>query len=180
MFDMFHLFYFFLVCHFWNAYWQYVGPHIKIQNTNTLHQQNCISPQSGHIAFNVIFMLLSFYCYTQMSLPFNRLWSLMWGYGSQVPMSVTSQRTWHSSSTFDTSGGHSATKPPSSLLIFWMRDYRIVINHWFPMSVDHKTTKPAAPLVPPKKPAPPPGKGRPGSLPPKRPDKPFTSSPNLK
>ncbi|XP_075893995.1 CD2-associated protein [Nelusetta ayraudi] len=45
---------------------------------------------------------------------------------------------------------------------------------------DHKTAKPAAPLVPPKKPAPPPGKGRPGSLPPKRPDKPFTSSPNLK
>nr|XP_046228586.1 CD2-associated protein isoform X2 [Scatophagus argus] len=45
---------------------------------------------------------------------------------------------------------------------------------------DHKPSKPAAPLVPPKKPVPPPGKGRPGSLPPKRPDKPLAPSPNLR
>ncbi|XP_020499672.1 CD2-associated protein isoform X1 [Labrus bergylta] len=45
---------------------------------------------------------------------------------------------------------------------------------------DHKPSKPAAPVVPPKKPVPPPGKGRPGSLPPKRPDKPLAPSPNLK
>ncbi|XP_028461082.1 CD2-associated protein [Perca flavescens] len=45
---------------------------------------------------------------------------------------------------------------------------------------DHKPSKPAAPLVPPKKPVPPPGKGRPGSIPPKRPDKPLAPSPNLK
>nr|XP_033475612.1 CD2-associated protein isoform X1 [Epinephelus lanceolatus] len=47
---------------------------------------------------------------------------------------------------------------------------------------DHKPSKPAAPLVPPKKPVPPPGKGRPGpgSLPPKRPDKPLAPSTNLK
>ncbi|XP_060907317.1 CD2-associated protein [Labrus mixtus] len=45
---------------------------------------------------------------------------------------------------------------------------------------DHKPSKPAAPIVPPKKPVPPPGKGRPGSLPPKRPDKPLAPSPNLK
>lgn len=45
---------------------------------------------------------------------------------------------------------------------------------------DHKPSKPAAPVVPPKKPVPPPGKGRPGILPPKRPDKPLVPSPNLK
>ncbi|XP_039637824.1 CD2-associated protein isoform X2 [Perca fluviatilis] len=45
---------------------------------------------------------------------------------------------------------------------------------------DHKPSKPAAPLVPPKKPVPPPGKGRPGSIPPKRPDKPLAPSPSLK
>ncbi|XP_010880974.1 CD2-associated protein isoform X3 [Esox lucius] len=45
---------------------------------------------------------------------------------------------------------------------------------------DHKTSKPAAPLVPPKKPVPPPGKGRPVSLPPKRPDKPLAPSPGAK
>lgn len=45
---------------------------------------------------------------------------------------------------------------------------------------DSKPTKPAAPVVPPKKPVPPPGKGRPGSFPPKRPDKPLVPSPNLK
>ncbi|XP_042359484.1 CD2-associated protein isoform X2 [Plectropomus leopardus] len=45
---------------------------------------------------------------------------------------------------------------------------------------DAKPSKPAAPVVPPKKPIPPPGKGRPGSLPPKRPDKPLAPSPNLK
>ncbi|CAK6976951.1 CD2-associated protein [Scomber scombrus] len=45
---------------------------------------------------------------------------------------------------------------------------------------DQKPSKPAAPVVPPKKPVPPPGKGRPGILPPKRPDKPLTPSPNLK
>uniref|UniRef100_A0A3Q2YQV5 Osteoclast-stimulating factor 1 n=1 Tax=Hippocampus comes TaxID=109280 RepID=A0A3Q2YQV5_HIPCM len=44
---------------------------------------------------------------------------------------------------------------------------------------DPKPHKPAAPL-PPKKPVPPPGKGKPGNLPPKRPDKPLTPSPNLK
>lgn len=41
---------------------------------------------------------------------------------------------------------------------------------------DQKPGKPAAPVVPPKKPVPPPGKGRPGSLPPKRPDKPLAPS----
>ncbi|XP_041720867.1 CD2-associated protein isoform X1 [Coregonus clupeaformis] len=41
---------------------------------------------------------------------------------------------------------------------------------------DHKLSKPTAPLVPPKKPVPPPGKGRPGILPPKRPDKPLAPS----
>ncbi|GAA6218610.1 CD2-associated protein isoform X3 [Lates japonicus] len=45
---------------------------------------------------------------------------------------------------------------------------------------DHKPSKPAAPVVPPKKPIPPPGKGRQGSVPPKRPDKPLNPSPNLK
>ncbi|XP_070705400.1 CD2-associated protein isoform X2 [Pempheris klunzingeri] len=45
---------------------------------------------------------------------------------------------------------------------------------------EHKPSKPTAPVVPPKKPVPPPGKGRPGSLPPKRPDKPLAPSPNLK
>ncbi|XP_023270794.1 CD2-associated protein isoform X1 [Seriola lalandi dorsalis] len=45
---------------------------------------------------------------------------------------------------------------------------------------DHKPSKPAAPVVPPKKPIPPPGKGRQGSIPPKRPDKPLAPSPNLK
>uniref|UniRef100_A0A671TZU7 Osteoclast-stimulating factor 1 n=1 Tax=Sparus aurata TaxID=8175 RepID=A0A671TZU7_SPAAU len=40
--------------------------------------------------------------------------------------------------------------------------------------------EPAAPMVPPKKPIPPPGKGRPGSIPPKRPDKPLASSPTHK
>lgn len=45
---------------------------------------------------------------------------------------------------------------------------------------DPKPSKPAAPLVPPKKPAPPPGKGRPGGFPPKRPDKPLAPSPSLK
>ncbi|KAI3364060.1 hypothetical protein L3Q82_010879 [Scortum barcoo] len=45
---------------------------------------------------------------------------------------------------------------------------------------DHKPSKPAAPVVPPKKPVPPPGKGRPVGLPPKRPDKPLAPSPNLK
>uniref|UniRef100_A0A3P8PCN8 Osteoclast-stimulating factor 1 n=1 Tax=Astatotilapia calliptera TaxID=8154 RepID=A0A3P8PCN8_ASTCA len=40
--------------------------------------------------------------------------------------------------------------------------------------------KPAAPLVPPKKPVPPPGKGRPGMIPPKRPEKPLASSPSFK
>ncbi|XP_077408470.1 CD2-associated protein isoform X1 [Vanacampus margaritifer] len=44
---------------------------------------------------------------------------------------------------------------------------------------DPKPSKPAAPL-PPKKPVPPPGKIKPGILPPKRPDKPLTPSPNLK
>ncbi|XP_056150281.1 CD2-associated protein isoform X2 [Lampris incognitus] len=44
---------------------------------------------------------------------------------------------------------------------------------------DQKPSKPAAPVVPPKKPVPPPGKGRPGSIPPKRPDKPLTPSPSL-
>ncbi|XP_029606015.1 CD2-associated protein isoform X2 [Salmo trutta] len=45
---------------------------------------------------------------------------------------------------------------------------------------DHKVSKPTAPLVPPKKPVPPPSKGRPGSLPPKRPDKPLAPSPGSK
>ncbi|KAM3603492.1 uncharacterized protein V6R79_023476 [Siganus canaliculatus] len=45
---------------------------------------------------------------------------------------------------------------------------------------DHKSSKPAAPVVPPKKPVPPPGKARPGSFPPKRPDKPLAPSPSLK
>ncbi|XP_034382851.1 CD2-associated protein isoform X4 [Cyclopterus lumpus] len=45
---------------------------------------------------------------------------------------------------------------------------------------DHRPSKPAAPVVPPKKPVPPPGKGRPGGFLPKRPDKPLTPSPNLK
>ncbi|XP_018558923.1 CD2-associated protein isoform X2 [Lates calcarifer] len=45
---------------------------------------------------------------------------------------------------------------------------------------DHKPSKPAAPVVPPKKPIPPPGKSRQGSIPPKRPDKPLNPSPNLK
>ncbi|KAJ8009151.1 hypothetical protein DPEC_G00085920 [Dallia pectoralis] len=45
---------------------------------------------------------------------------------------------------------------------------------------DIKTSKPAAPLVPPKKPVPPPGKSRPVSLPPKRPDKPLVPSPVAK
>ncbi|KAM9703731.1 CD2-associated protein isoform 2-T2 [Menidia menidia] len=44
---------------------------------------------------------------------------------------------------------------------------------------EHKS-KPAAPVVPPKKPVPPPLKNRPGSIPPKRPDKPLAPSPNLK
>ncbi|KAF3849487.1 hypothetical protein F7725_019206 [Dissostichus mawsoni] len=44
-------------------------------------------------------------------------------------------------------------------------------------TLEHKPSKPAAPVVPPKKPVPPPGKGRPGSLPPKRPDKPLAPSP---
>ncbi|XP_029589399.1 CD2-associated protein isoform X2 [Salmo trutta] len=41
---------------------------------------------------------------------------------------------------------------------------------------DQKLSKPTAPLVPPKKPVPPPGKGKPGVLPPKRPDKPLAPS----
>ncbi|XP_059212144.1 CD2-associated protein [Centropristis striata] len=45
---------------------------------------------------------------------------------------------------------------------------------------DHKPSKPAAPVVPPKKPIPPPGRGRPGNLPPKRPDKPLAPSQSLK
>ncbi|XP_029352319.1 CD2-associated protein isoform X2 [Echeneis naucrates] len=45
---------------------------------------------------------------------------------------------------------------------------------------DHKPSKPAAPVVPPKKPIPPPGKGRQGSIPPKRPEKPLAPSPNFK
>ncbi|CAB1340200.1 unnamed protein product [Coregonus sp. 'balchen'] len=45
---------------------------------------------------------------------------------------------------------------------------------------DHKLSKPTAPLVPPKKPVPPPGKGRPGSFPPKLPDKPLTPSTGAK
>uniref|UniRef100_UPI0037E7ADD3 CD2-associated protein isoform X1 n=1 Tax=Semicossyphus pulcher TaxID=241346 RepID=UPI0037E7ADD3 len=53
-------------------------------------------------------------------------------------------------------------------------------HHIRPEDKDHKPSKPAAPVVPPKKPVPPPGKGRPGSLPPKRPDKPLAPSPNLK
>ncbi|CAJ1077614.1 CD2-associated protein isoform X2 [Xyrichtys novacula] len=43
---------------------------------------------------------------------------------------------------------------------------------------DHRPSKPA-PIVPPKKPVPP-GKSRPGSIPPKRPDKPLAPSPNLR
>ncbi|XP_054474869.1 CD2-associated protein isoform X2 [Anoplopoma fimbria] len=43
-----------------------------------------------------------------------------------------------------------------------------------------RPSKPAAPVVPPKKPVPPPGKGRPGGFLPKRPDKPLAPSPNLK
>ncbi|KAM6964939.1 CD2-associated protein [Aplochiton taeniatus] len=43
-----------------------------------------------------------------------------------------------------------------------------------------RPSKPAAPVVPPKKPVPPPGKSRPGSLPPKRPDKPQAPTPGLK
>lgn len=45
------------------------------------------------------------------------------------------------------------------------------------MVPDHKPLKPAAPVVPPKKPIPPPGKARLGAGPPKRPDKPLASSP---
>uniref|UniRef100_A0A7N6BMD9 SH3 domain-containing protein n=1 Tax=Anabas testudineus TaxID=64144 RepID=A0A7N6BMD9_ANATE len=45
---------------------------------------------------------------------------------------------------------------------------------------EHKQSKPAAPLVPPKKPIPPPGKARPTNIPPKRPDKPLVPTPNLK
>ncbi|KAF3702566.1 CD2-associated protein Adapter protein CMS Cas ligand with multiple SH3 domains [Channa argus] len=45
---------------------------------------------------------------------------------------------------------------------------------------DHRPSKPAAPLVPPKKPIPPPGKSKPAIIPPKRPDKPLAPSPNLK
>ncbi|XP_041950889.1 CD2-associated protein [Alosa sapidissima] len=45
------------------------------------------------------------------------------------------------------------------------------------MVQDHKPSKPAAPMVPPKKPIPPPGKGRSGAGPPKRPEKPLASSP---
>ncbi|KAM8831400.1 CD2-associated protein isoform 3-T3 [Spinachia spinachia] len=45
---------------------------------------------------------------------------------------------------------------------------------------DPKPSKPAAPMVPPKKPVAPPGKGRPGGFLPKRPDKPLAPSPNLK
>uniref|UniRef100_A0A672FAH5 Osteoclast-stimulating factor 1 n=1 Tax=Salarias fasciatus TaxID=181472 RepID=A0A672FAH5_SALFA len=44
---------------------------------------------------------------------------------------------------------------------------------------DPKPSKPAAPVVPPKKPIPPPGR-RPGGIPPKRPDKPLAPSPSLK
>lgn len=47
-------------------------------------------------------------------------------------------------------------------------------------SSDHRPAKPAAPVVPPKKPIPPPGKSRPGGFPPKRPDKPLVPSPSLK
>lgn len=43
-----------------------------------------------------------------------------------------------------------------------------------------KPSKPAAPLVPPKKPVPLPGKSRVGIIPPKRPEKPLGPSPNLK
>ncbi|KAK2856573.1 hypothetical protein Q5P01_005308 [Channa striata] len=45
---------------------------------------------------------------------------------------------------------------------------------------DHRPSKPAAPLVPPKKPIPPPGKAKPAIIPPKRPDKPLAPTPNLK
>uniref|UniRef100_A0A8B9H233 Osteoclast-stimulating factor 1 n=1 Tax=Astyanax mexicanus TaxID=7994 RepID=A0A8B9H233_ASTMX len=49
-------------------------------------------------------------------------------------------------------------------------------------AIPEKPAKPAAPIVPPKKPVPPPGKGliRPGSLTPKRPDKPLAPSPVAK
>lgn len=49
-------------------------------------------------------------------------------------------------------------------------------------AIPDKPAKPAAPIVPPKKPVPPPGKGliRPGSLTPKRPDKPLAPSPVAK
>uniref|UniRef100_H2V575 Osteoclast-stimulating factor 1 n=1 Tax=Takifugu rubripes TaxID=31033 RepID=H2V575_TAKRU len=47
-------------------------------------------------------------------------------------------------------------------------------------SLDHRPAKPAAPVVPPKKPIPPPGKSKPGGFPPKRPDKPLVPSPSLK
>ncbi|KAM9355367.1 CD2-associated protein isoform 2-T2 [Pholidichthys leucotaenia] len=43
---------------------------------------------------------------------------------------------------------------------------------------DHKPLKPAAPVVPPKKPVPPPGKARSSTIPPKRPDKPLAPSPS--
>ncbi|XP_047429216.1 CD2-associated protein isoform X2 [Mugil cephalus] len=45
---------------------------------------------------------------------------------------------------------------------------------------DPKPSKPAAPVVPPKKPVPLPGKPRAGGIAPKRPDKPLAPSPNLK
>ena len=47
-------------------------------------------------------------------------------------------------------------------------------------TVPDPKAKPSAPMVPPKKPLAPPGKGRPGSLPPKRPDKPLAPSPGAK
>ncbi|XP_067097097.1 CD2-associated protein isoform X2 [Osmerus mordax] len=47
-------------------------------------------------------------------------------------------------------------------------------------TVPDPKAKPSAPVVPPKKPLAPPGKGRPGSLPPKRPDKPLAPSPGAK
>uniref|UniRef100_A0A3Q2XZV5 Osteoclast-stimulating factor 1 n=1 Tax=Hippocampus comes TaxID=109280 RepID=A0A3Q2XZV5_HIPCM len=66
----------------------------------------------------------------------------------------------------------------------WFHETRSVSKCVCSISVDKpvpdpKPHKPAAPL-PPKKPVPPPGKGKPGNLPPKRPDKPLTPSPNLK
>ncbi|XP_041831773.1 CD2-associated protein isoform X2 [Melanotaenia boesemani] len=45
---------------------------------------------------------------------------------------------------------------------------------------DHKPSKPAAPVVPPKKPVPPPGKSKPAIIPPKRPEKPLAPTPSLK